>query len=269
MTGGSSESTTTAAEVTSAWQAALGHGAYEHHCRSRLDYLRVRRLGRAWSLILRKANPPRGAHIFELGCGGGINLAKLATHGYRVHGIDVSPEVVARARGYLDEVARFKDIRASVEVADIFDYRDPTQFDMVFHNGVVEHFLDDDNRRAIWERLAALTVSGGAVVSIVPCGAHFMRARVRAERLCGYDIAEIDYTCASHRRELERAGLVDIRCYPTNYFDFLRGHPNRWIARYAHKAALIAGAMVMPVLPVAESIKERVADSLIVIARRA
>ncbi len=41
---------------------------------------------------------PPGSHILEVGCGTGIDLARLASRGHRVTAIDISPAMAAIAR---------------------------------------------------------------------------------------------------------------------------------------------------------------------------
>jgi 2-polyprenyl-3-methyl-5-hydroxy-6-metoxy-1,4-benzoquinol methylase len=80
---------------------------------------------------------------------GGTHLAKLAVNGFAVHGIDVSDAVVKRAENYLEEVAKFQSIKASVEFANIFEYQSSNLYDMCYHFGVVEHFLELSQRQQI------------------------------------------------------------------------------------------------------------------------
>src|SRR4029453_3360544 len=79
-------------------------------------------------------------------------------------------------------------------------------YDLVFNVGVVEHFLDPQERRQAVRRMFDLARPGGYVVSVVPSGAHPLRARMRAEGLGGYCVPEIDYTAQSLEAEMREAG---------------------------------------------------------------
>jgi len=206
--------------------------------------------------------------LFELGCGGGIHLAQLALNGFEVHGIDVSDAVAARAQNYLEEVSKFQLIRASVAVANIFEYQSSDSYDMCFHFGVVEHFLELSQRQQIWNKLYSLTKPGGWIVSVVPCGQHLMRGMVRERNLAGYNIPEIDYSCVSHRGEFANLGLQPIYAVPHNYFSFLSAHPSRMISKIIHPMSFVLGNMIIPLVPLPEDIKEVWAHTLIVIGRK-
>ena len=255
-------------DASEAWKQALKDGGYNHHCRSAEDIERIKRMGRVWQKILQitKLTPP--ARLFELGCGGGIHLAQLALNGFEVHGIDVSDAVAARTQNYLQEVAGFLPIRASVEVANIFDYQSSDAYDMCFHFGVVEHFLELLQRQQVWKKMYSLTKPGGWIVSVVSCGQHLMRKMVRAKGLAGYNIPEIDYSCKLHRSEFEELGLNPIYAVPHNYFSFLSAHPSRAVSKVLYPLSFIVGNVFMPYLPMTEEIKERYAHTLIVMGMK-
>ncbi|MBR8833972.1 MAG: methyltransferase [Stigonema ocellatum SAG 48.90 = DSM 106950] len=255
-------------DASKAWKQELEYEGYEHHCYSAEELKRIRRLGRVWQKILQitKVTPPD--RLFELGCGGGTHLARLALNGFEVHGIDVSDAVAVRAHNYLEEVGKFQAIRASVAVANIFEYQSSHSYDICFHFGVVEHFLDLSQRQQIWNKLYSLTKPGGWIVSVVPCGQHIMRKMVREQRLAGYNIPEIDYSCRSHRREFENLGLQPIYAVPHNYFSFLSAHPLRMISKIIYPMSFILGNMIIPSVPLPEYIKEIWAQTLIVMGRK-
>ncbi|OYE02382.1 class I SAM-dependent methyltransferase [Nostoc sp. 'Peltigera membranacea cyanobiont' 232] len=255
-------------DASEAWKQELDHEGYEHHCYSAEDLRKIKRLGRVWQKILQITQLTSPDRLFELGCGGGIHLSKLALNGFEVHGIDVSNGVVARAQNYLEEVSKFQPIKASVEVANIFDYQSSESYDMCFHVGVIEHFLELSQRQQIWDKLYSLTKPGGWIVSVVPCGKHFMRKMIRDKGIGGYNIPEIDYSCASHRKEFEHIGLTSIHTLSHNYFSFLAAHPSRLISQILYPLLFIGGNILMPHIPLSESVKERCAASLIVIGKK-
>jgi SAM-dependent methyltransferase len=257
-------------DTTEAWQQALMQSNYyEHHCNSLEELAQIKRLNRVWKRILEltKTLPP--AQLFELGCGGGIHMASLALNGFHVHGIDVSEEVARKAKEYLSEVDKFQDIQAKVEIANIFDYQaNHDSYDMCFHFGVVEHFLRQSERKAIWQKLKDLTKPNGWIVSVVPCGQHFMRGLVRERGLGGYNIPEIDYSCFSHQKEFEAIGLSSIRVLTHNYFSFLSCHPSKLVSKVAYPILFLTGNLVIPSLPISEAVTERWAHTLIAVGQK-
>ena len=52
----------------------------------------------AWRVLLRRVLPDPPARVVDLGCGTGTLSVLLAEEGYDVTGVDVSPEMLARAR---------------------------------------------------------------------------------------------------------------------------------------------------------------------------
>jgi 2-polyprenyl-3-methyl-5-hydroxy-6-metoxy-1,4-benzoquinol methylase len=259
-------------DPSEAWRALLqSPDLYDHRCASKSDLRRIKRLGFVWWRILRAARLRPGARVFEMGCGGGKHLASLASNGFVVDGVDVSPDVVDRARIYLSSVAKFCSLEARVEVANFLEYDATARaatYDLCFHAGVVEHFLDAEQRALIWSKLATMTRPGGWVVSIVPCGKHVLRERCRRERLMGYNVPEIDYGCALHEQELRSAGLTRVKCMAHNFLAFLPAHPNPVLAGRARKILILGANATLPWLRVPEDWKERLASTLIVMGQR-
>ena len=52
----------------------------------------------AWRDLLLAHLPPAPARVADLGCGTGTLSVLLADEGYDVHGVDLSPEMIDRAR---------------------------------------------------------------------------------------------------------------------------------------------------------------------------
>jgi SAM-dependent methyltransferase len=255
------------------WAINLTEGGYENHCRSEDELRKIKKLGFAWRRILTATGVRPPAEVFEIGCGGGEQLATLALNGFSATGIDVSPDVLARARRYLAEIEAVAatPLRAKLIDGDFFSFTTPRRYRLVYHFGVVEHYLDPADRARFWGKAVELTAPGGWVVSVVPCGRHLMRPRMRAEELCGYQhrLAETDYSAAIHRAEFERAGLGDIQVLPHGYFFFLSGHPSPAVRRIGFPLLFGAGNAVLPWFPVPAAFKERFAHTLIVAGRKA
>lgn len=257
-------------ETSEAWKQALSlqQVAYKHHCYSVKDLKKIKKYRRVWQRILKVTNLQPSSRIFELGCGGGFQLGALAVNGFEVYGIDVSQDVAGRAKNYLKEISSFQSIKATVEVADIFKYQDSNMYDMCFHFGVVEHFLELPQRQIIWNKLYDLTKPGGWIVSVVPCGLHFMRKMVREKGLGGYEVPEIDYSCYSHRQEFEDLNLSPIYTLTHNYFSFLFTHPSELVSKLIAPSLFITGNTLLPYLPIPEKVKERYAQTIIVIGKK-
>ena len=83
----------------------LKNEGYEHHVREAKD-CRQLELSRVWKRIFKATQLPKSTklRILEVGCGGSLQLAKLASLGCECIGIDVSKEVLARAENYFNEI---------------------------------------------------------------------------------------------------------------------------------------------------------------------
>lgn len=96
--------------------------------------------------IRRIAKPP--ATVLESGCGSGLTSILLASMGYTVTAIDVNSNLIQRLKRY--EVA-FPNI--SCLQMDIFQTDFPDKrFDIIFSQGVLEHYSDKDIVRALAEQ---------------------------------------------------------------------------------------------------------------------
>lgn len=216
--------------ATEKWVKGLEKGGYEHHIGGIWQRLKIKRFSRVWRVIFRHLNyrfidAGGKKSCLEVGCGGGRHLASFAINGWKCAGLDCSKEVIERAKNYLDEVKVFCkcDMDAKVIVADFFNY-DPEageNYDLVFHVGVLEHFIGDKERQIFLDKMFSLAKPGGHVISIVPSGVHLLRERMRRERLGGYDIPEIDYSPEIIRAEFEFSGAKNISVIPHNLFGYL------------------------------------------------
>src|SRR5208282_4694451 len=63
---------------------------------------------------------PKGGEVLDVGCGAGSNVIFLAAHGYRAHGIDLSPGAVTAARTRVSESRLHADIQEGDALALAF-----------------------------------------------------------------------------------------------------------------------------------------------------
>ena len=116
---------------------------------------RAERLRPALDLMMQINTPPQGA-VFDLGCGDGAAAAALrARFPKRVLvGVDGSPAMLARARGY-DRTLQ----------ADIGDWTPDTPAAVIFSNAAL-HWLED--HATLLPRLAGLLPAGGTLAVQMP-----------------------------------------------------------------------------------------------------
>ncbi len=100
---------------------------------------------------------PPGSRVLDAGCGPGLVGEALLEAGYRVHGVDLSAEMVRRAR---ERCARFGE-RATFEQASVYDLRSTEPFDGALSRLVLHHV--EDPLRFV-RRKAELVRPGGCVV---------------------------------------------------------------------------------------------------------
>jgi SAM-dependent methyltransferase len=98
------------------------------------------------------------ARLFDAGCGTGRYALALARQGYRVTGLDLSPELIA--------VARQRPGAASVDfvVGDLTQPAPGSPYAAVLCRGVLNDFLDEQSRRDAFTAFAQSLVKGGVLV---------------------------------------------------------------------------------------------------------
>lgn len=110
----------------------------------------------AWRDLLLGALPPAPARVADLGCGTGTLTRLLTDDGYVVDGLDLSPEMIRRARAKVPE-ARFRVGDASGPPLE------PASYDVVLSRHVLWAMSDPEGAFARW---VALLKPEGVVVLI-------------------------------------------------------------------------------------------------------
>jgi len=205
-------------KVIEAWQNELKEGGYEPPAMSLSLRMKLTFLSRSWRRILRQIGPKLSEKpsVLDFGCGGGAQLVPLFSNGWSCVGIDSSEEVLSRAQQYVKQVVEGNLLRSDkgsiVFVCDDFlNYTSDNLFDITFQFGVLEHFLNDEERVQYLQKMFDLTKPGGFVVSSIPNGEHVFRAQQKALGLGCYRIPEIDYTVETLQEEMIGRGASSVK----------------------------------------------------------
>ena len=114
----------------------------------------------AWRALLLGVLPAAPARIADLGCGTGSLSVLLAREGYAVDGLDLSPEMVARARTKADGAGVSVDLTVGDAQAPGLP---PASYDVVLSRHVL--WAMDDPALAL-DRWLALLASGGTLLLV-------------------------------------------------------------------------------------------------------
>lgn len=162
---------------------------------------------RTWSATL---SP--GASILDLGCGSGVPVSTtLAELGFRVHGIDASPSLVAEFRRQLPQAP------VACEAAESSRFFD-TSFDAVVAIGLL-FLLPEEVQKAIIRKVAGALTGGGRFLFTAP------HPRCEWDDIMTGRIS-VSLGARDYEDELERAGLRLSASYmdegENNYYDALK-----------------------------------------------
>lgn len=96
----------------------------------------------------------------DVGCGSGVWMERLARRFDRVHGIDLSSEMVSSARAHL---ARCGIANATVEVQSALELPAEVRYDLIFVGGVLM-YLNDDVVAEMLGKLRSMLAPGGLLI---------------------------------------------------------------------------------------------------------
>jgi SAM-dependent methyltransferase len=109
----------------------------------------------AWRSLLLGVLPPTPARVADLGCGTGTLSVLLAEQGYAVDGLDVSPQMVSRARAKAEAAGVAAVLRVGDANAPALD---PASYDVVLSRHVL--WAMDDPAAALRRWLTLLKPEG-------------------------------------------------------------------------------------------------------------
>jgi len=156
-----------------------------------------------------------GKYVLEVGGGTGGNASWLAQRGASVHLLDFSRSALQISA----EVSSRSGAEIELVCADAYrlPYSD-NYFDLIFHQGFLEHFRDP--MPLISEQLRVLREGGYVLIdvpqrySLYTVWKHLLMALGRWE----YGVWETEFSVDELRRLLDRAGLVVVRAYAREYY---------------------------------------------------
>jgi ubiquinone/menaquinone biosynthesis C-methylase UbiE len=175
-----------------------------------------RRADRRASIFVERGGLAPGRQALELGCGTGIFLEKVAPAGARVVGLDLSQDLLSKARGRL---ARAPNVVLHRGNAEHMPYA-ASSFDIVYGSSVLHH-LDLD--RALGEIFRVLRPGGRCVFAepnILNPQVAVMFHLGLTKRYFGVSPDEMAFSRFRAVRALRSAGFAEAVVEP---FDFL--HP--------------------------------------------
>jgi SAM-dependent methyltransferase len=131
----------------------------------------------AYDLLVRRAGPSvdwivgelhangigGGDEVVDAGCGTGDHAVALARRGYRMIGVDRSPELLRTAR----EKGRRTGADLRFAEGDLLTWRPPRHCDAVLCRGVLNDITEEGERGAVLSSLAAMLRPGGVLVADV------------------------------------------------------------------------------------------------------
>lgn len=180
-----------------------------------------------------------GKHALELGCGTGVFLEKVARSGARIRGLDLSEELLARAR---KRTAGLSGIGLDRGNAEQMPYPDDS-FDAVYGSSVLHHL---DLERALGEVFRVLK-RGGRIVFTEP---NLLNPQVAF--MFHFPPTKPFFAVSPDERAFTRfraAGVLRSLGYGSasvRPFDFLHpSTPEGWIRGVSHMGRLIEGIPIL------------------------
>jgi len=185
-----------------------------------------RRADRRGAFFVEHGRLAPGRRALELGCGTGVFLERVARSGAEIHALDLSPDLLTRARERMAGASNFRLIQGNAEQMPFPD----AFFDAVYGSSVLHHL----NLAPALREIHRVLRRGGDIVFTEPNLLNpqiaFVFLVASRERF-GLSPDEMAFTRFKARTLLERLGFAAVS---VRTFDFLHPSvPPRFIDRVA------------------------------------
>ncbi|HEY4690162.1 MAG TPA: class I SAM-dependent methyltransferase [Anaerolineae bacterium] len=160
--------------VGQAWAEHFKSEAESYRIKDGIPFLRRFIRSPFIQLMWRYGNLKPGNRVLEAGCASGKFSVCFAMLGCTVTALDFSTAMLENTAHLRQTVAReIGPLNMQLIWADLENLNlEPDQFDLVFNEGVVEHWLDHAERRTVLDNMMRIAKPGGVVAIIIPNGHH-------------------------------------------------------------------------------------------------
>ncbi len=136
----------------------------------------------------------------DIGCGGGWFTRAFERAGYRMTGLDISPEML----GFAEEQARKEGVRSAYLLGDIVKTKLPKRFDFASAVNDCVNYIPKEKLRSAFKNVHSALNKNGIFVFDISSERKF-REKI-ADTVCVDDRDEVTYLCFNHA-ENDRATL--------------------------------------------------------------
>lgn len=213
--------------------------------------------------------------ILEAGCGGGLYGLTLATFGCDCVELDFSEQMLKNVEITREEYqTEYGPLKVSTLRGDITDLRNlQGAFDVVFNEGVIEHWVDVLQRKQVLGEMVRAARPGGFVVVCIPNNSHplytwwyFLQRIFHTSWLIfrpGGELEEAIICASALEREMADVGLVEVVSEGFGVTRTISYYP-RWLPLRAFSKLL---GIILPPFP--KHIRRRWGVYLLACGRRA
>ncbi|MBN1383301.1 MAG: methyltransferase domain-containing protein [Elusimicrobia bacterium] len=215
--------------------------------------------------ILNYCKSDRDKKIIEAGSGSARIIVTLATMGFDATALDVSEQMLENASKLASEAEKyfgklqFHTTKQDLEKLDIPD----ESYDVVLSDGVIEHWLDDNERLQVISEMIRIMKKGGTMLILVPNGRHPFYWWWVLTRYSGYWASPptCRYGFEKLKKELESAGLKNVEVEGSNPYESISLWPRNFMLTHI-------GGILRRILPLPKWVKNRFGVTLTAVGRK-